>query len=357
MYKWIFIFLLFSINIRSQTLYRSDYVEIFDADWSGVWWDYPFSTTGYFTDFWVSSNTSAVIYGVTTTTNVYESDWYSFPNVAVDAAYDYEFSMRLASYRVSNPSAPAAGVDVNDYVTIQLSTDGGVTYVNELRITGNSNAYWDYNTSASYTKLANGTLTTIGPAGSGNRINSNPPDGYSVIKLKIPPGTTQIAIDIFARVNSDGEEWWMDNFELRRTLSTLPVELSSFTAVQSPKFNTVKWTTETEANSDYFNISKSTDGILYQSVGNVVASGTSYTKNKYELVDWQIDTGSTFYLLSQFDYNGNKKVYGPIEVNRELNSNKIVKTINMLGNSVEPDQSGIIINIYEDGHVEKKINY
>lgn len=359
MLRTLIILILFSTYVKAQSLYRSDYVETFDSDWSGVWWDYPFSTTGYFTDFWVSSNTSATIYGLTeidpfTGTNIYESDWYTFPNLIVDPTYDYEFSFRLASYKISNPSAAPAGVDAGDYVTVQLSTDGGANYVNELRITGNNNANWNYN-SASYTKTASGSLTVVGPTAGGNRTSTG--DGYSVIKLKIPPGTTQIAIDVFARVNSDGEEWWMDNFELRRTLSALPVELSLFSAIGKEKYNSIKWKTESEKNSDYFKLNRSLDGVNWASISNIKASGFSSTSKEYESVDWQIKDSIVYYTLSQYDFNGDSKTYGPIQLIRKPLSLKLIKTINILGCEATKEETGMFINIYEDGHTEKIFKY
>jgi hypothetical protein len=218
------LFLLITTLGFSQTLYKFDYVETFDTDWSGIWWT-PAATTNYYTNAFVSSTSSAVIYGTGNGSSAYESDWYSFPNLVVDPAYDYQFKFRLASYRFTSTSG-TRGVDAADYITVQLSTNGGTSYVNELRVTGNANAFWDYNTAASYTKTANGTLTTIGPAAGGNRTTTG--DGYSVIQLNIPAGTSPIAIDIFSRANSAGEEWWMDNFELTRTGGPLQVQLLYF---------------------------------------------------------------------------------------------------------------------------------
>jgi len=185
---------------------------------------------------------------------------------------------------------------------VQLSTDGGTTYTSELRITGASNAFWDYNTAASYTKTANGTLTTIGPTAGGNRTATG--DGYSVIQLNIPAGTTQIAIDIFARANSAGEEWWFDNFELTRTGGPLPVELLYFEGTPYSTYNHLKWATASEQNSSYFDIEKSTDGETWRTVATKPAAGNSTEKINYSYVD-NIDQFTLhYYRLVQYDIDG-----------------------------------------------------
>jgi hypothetical protein len=334
----------------SQSPYKFDYVETYDNDWSGMWY-IPAATTGYYTNAFVSSTSSAVIYGTGNGSSAYESDWYSFPNLVVDAAYEYQFKFRLASYRFTS-SAGTKGVDGGDYIMVQLSTDGGVSYVNELRVKGMSNAYWNYNTAASYTKTADGTLTIIGPAAGGDRTATG--DGYSVIQLNIPAGTSQIAIDIFARVNGAGEEWWMDNFELTRTGGPLPVELTQFEADGYPQWNVIKWVTASEQNSDYFSLESSTDGETWKEIAKRPASGNSTQDIKYSWIDYT-QKELTYYRLVQFDIDGKFEVYGPIPVGKTT-SKKVVKYINTMGQEINLlTTTGLVIEVYSDGTTKKVI--
>jgi hypothetical protein len=337
----------------SQTLYRYDNVETFDPDWSGIWWT-PAATTNYYTNASVSPTASAVLYGAGNGTSAYESDWYSFPNLVVNPNNDYYFTFRLASYRFTSTNA-TRGVDGADYITVQLSTDGGTVYNNELRITGNSNAFWNYNTNASYTKTANGTLTTIGPAAGGDRTSTG--DGYSVIRLNIPPNTSNIAIDIFTRANSAGEEWWMDNFQLYEIVNTpLPVELIYFDGVGSTSFNRLIWSTASEYNSDYFQIERSVDGIDWETVGVKDASGNSNTKIDYSYIDTFDELVIHYYRLIQFDYDGKFKIYGPISLDNTKSFKKVVKLVNSLGQEVKMETKGLIFEVYEDGTMKKRFN-
>lgn len=349
--KQLFLFLLLPLLSLTQTLYKFDYVETFDADWSGIWFT-PAATTNYYTNAFVSSTSSAVIYGTGNGTSVYESDWYSFPNLVVDAAYDYQFKFRLASYRFTSTST-TRGVDAADYITVQLSTNGGVSYVNELRITGASNAFWDYNTAASYTKTANGTLTTIGPAAGGNRTTTG--DGYSVIQLNIPAGTSQIAIDIFARANSAGEEWWMDNFELTRTGGPLPVELLYFEGTPYPLWNALHWATASESNSSHFIIERSHDGDTWTEIASKLASGNSIEKINYHYLDYLEQFNICYYRLIQHDFDGKYEIYGPIVIDNTRRSKKIIKYVDPTGREVGPEYKGLVFEIYEDGTSKKII--
>jgi hypothetical protein len=343
--------LLTNISI-SQTLYRYDYVETFSSDWSGIWWT-PITTTNYYTNASVTPTTSAVLYGAGNGTSAYESDWYSFPNLVVNPNNDYYFTFRLASYRFTSTNA-TRGVDGADYITIQLSTDGGTVYNNELRITGNANAFWNYNTNASYTKTANGTLTTIGPSAGGDRTSTG--DGYSVIRLNIPPNTSNIAIDIFTRANSAGEEWWMDNFELYEIVNDpLPVEIIYFDGTVTPSFNKIIWSTASEHNSDYFQIERSIDGIEWKTIGTKSASGNSNTKIDYSYIDSFDDLVIHYYRLKQVDYDGQYKMYGPISLDNTKSVKKIVKYINLIGQEVNSDTKGFIFEVYEDGTMRKII--
>lgn len=351
MKKLLFLFTLISCLGFSQTLYKFDYVETFDTDWSGIWWT-PAATTNYYTNAFVSSTSSAVIYGIGNGTSAYESDWYSFPNLVVDPSYDYQFKFRLASYRFTSTNA-TRGVDAADYITVQLSTDGGTTYTSELRITGASNAFWDYNTAASYTKTANGTLTTIGPAAGGNRTATG--DGYSVIQLNIPAGTTQIAIDIFARANSAGEEWWMDNFELTRTGGPLPVELLYFEGTTYSTFNMLKWATASEQNSSHFIVEKSIDGENWREITNKPSAGNSTEKLYYSFSDDINYLGLNYYRLVQYDIDGQFEIYGPIALNNEIKEKKIIKYVNLMGQEISPETSGVVFEVYEDGTSKKII--
>ena len=312
--------LLTNISV-SQTLYKYDYVETYSLDWSGIWW-IPITTTNYYTNASVSPTASAVLYGSGSGTSGYESDWYSFPNLVVDPNNDYYFTFRLASYRFTSTNS-TRGVDGADYITVQLST--------------------------------NGALTTIGPSAGGDRTSTG--DGYSVIRLNIPPNTSNIAIDIFTRANAFGEEWWMDNFQLYETVnSPLPIELLYFNGVSYPKYNVLQWSTASEINSSHYIIERSLDGINWLQVGKVNASGNSTSVLDYSYVDLFTDYTINYYRLTQFDYDGKSKKYDIIGLDNSTKTKTIVKYFNLLGQEIdESDALGVIIVVYSDGTSQRII--
>lgn len=349
---WI-VFFLPTLFSTAQSIYRKDYVETFDSDWSGLWWT-PAATANYYTNASVTPTSSAVLYGSGNGSSSYESDWYSFPNISVDPNYEYSFKFRLGSYRFTSASS-TRGVDVGDYIIVQLSTDGGTTYNNEIRITGNNNAYWDYNSSGSYTKTADGIQNIISPSAGGDRTSTG--DGYSSITLNIPLGVSNIAIDIFCRANASGEEWWLDNFELWETpIDPLPVEMISFYGYGIPSYNILEWSTASEMNSDYFLIEKSRYGESWDFLEIVEAAGNSNEVIKYKLADDNVYySGIYYYRIKQYDIDGVFKPYGPIAVLNEVRIKKIVGYVDLLGRWVNPDSDGIIFEIYDDGEAKKII--
>ncbi|MEO7982593.1 MAG: hypothetical protein ABI688_00800 [Bacteroidota bacterium] len=65
----------------------------------------------------------------------------------------------------------------------------------------------------------------------------------------------------------------------------LPVELLSFSVQKVSEQALLKWTTASEQNSSHFEIQRSTDGITFDAIGNLVASGNSSSVKQYQLVD------------------------------------------------------------------------
>ena len=345
----IFVILLsFNVYTQTETLIAYDNVE--DYDWEGSWW--VGFDAWYFTNASVSGNISAALLGWSTSNSGIEDDIYYLPNVTgLDPFKEHVFRFRLGSYRFTGGNT--AGVDSPDFVQVFLSTDGELSYTSEIRIRGYGNAYWDYNTNAAASKMADGTLTTFQPSAGGNRTNTG--DGYSVIKLYIPMGVTQVAIDIYARVNASGEEWWIDDMGLYELdYNTLPVELTSFTGKNINRDNYLTWITESEINCDHYIIEKSIDGKNWNLVSTINGMGTTNDITEYEIIDRDIEHIINYYKLIQYDYDGNYKEYGPISIDNSADRPKLIKLIDELGREVTADKKGIVYEYYDDGTIIKK---
>ena len=90
----------------------------------------------------------------------------------------------------------------------------------------------------------------------------------------------------------------------------LPVEIISFTAECENNLITLKWTTETEINNDYFAIEKSDDGFNFYELATVNGNGNSNAPINYHFIDDNSATRTTYYRLKQTDYNGVSEYHG-----------------------------------------------
>jgi hypothetical protein len=80
--------------------------------------------------------------------------------------------------------------------------------------------------------------------------------------------------------------------------------LSSFTGFHKTEgINKLNWTTESEINTAYFDIEKSTDGNTFMSIGKVEAGGDSNVPRKYHFEDKQATVDLNYYRLKIVDHD------------------------------------------------------
>lgn len=84
----------------------------------------------------------------------------------------------------------------------------------------------------------------------------------------------------------------------------LGVELSSFAATLQNREVKLEWETTSETNSDYFEIQKSTNGISWETLGQVKGQGSTSIPANYTFIDYDLPINQSYYRLKQFDYNG-----------------------------------------------------
>lgn len=81
----------------------------------------------------------------------------------------------------------------------------------------------------------------------------------------------------------------------------LPVELLYFEAELIQKEVMLTWTTASEHNNDYFEVQRSADGRLFETIGSVKGAGNSVTLLNYSFVDKKPLSGTNYYRLRQID--------------------------------------------------------
>lgn len=344
--------LLFGLFVNGQTVLYYDNMETYN--WMGAWWN-PNGNSGYYSNASVSSNLSAAMYGLGTGSSAIEQNWYVMPNVTgLDPSGTYTFNFRLGSYRFSS-TATSRGVDGADYVEVQVSTDGGFSYVSEIRVRGNNNAYWDYNNNGVINAFSDGILDIYQVGNTGNQTSTGL--GYSVISLTLPFGTTQVAVDIYCRSNAAGEEWWLDDIQLIETLPiALPVEFISFEGLHKGGVNFLEWKTGSEYNSAYFSLERSVDGINWKEIAVVGAAGNSDGVNDYFFEDYDFEDAINYYRLVQIDNDGTENWFDYIVSIDNEQDVYVVRRVNLLGQEVSDFSNGLFIEILSDGSI-KKIMY
>ena len=87
----------------------------------------------------------------------------------------------------------------------------------------------------------------------------------------------------------------------------LPVEFAGMTTTCEKEAVSIRWSTESEHNNDYFRIEKSTDGSAWDILGYVDAVGNSSVLNGYEYLDLEFRS-NTYYRLYQVDQDGSEEL-------------------------------------------------
>ncbi|WP_397363951.1 T9SS type A sorting domain-containing protein [Olleya sp. R77988] len=132
-----------------------------------------------------------------------------FSTVNTSAYSNVSFSLRLASFAGTSGN----GADTTDDVTISISTDGGASYSEELRVRGIGNAKWGFsgtnagtgNASAIYD--GDNSLTIFQPVSGGYRTT----DGYSYLSITDLPNSTLLRVKVEITNNNANEIWVIDD--------------------------------------------------------------------------------------------------------------------------------------------------
>jgi hypothetical protein len=98
------------------------------------------------------------------------------------------------------------------------------------------------------------------------------------------------------------------------TTINLPVELTSFTAVDKNGKVVLNWTTATELNNQGFEIERRSSENEYITIGYVDGYGTTTEPIEYSFIDNSSQAGTFFYRLKQIDFGGEYEYSDEIEI-------------------------------------------
>jgi hypothetical protein len=135
----------------------------------------------------------------------------------------------------------------------------------------------------------------------------------------------------------------------------LPVELLYFEGYSFGSHNKFTWATASENNSEYFEIQSSQDGILWNPILKVPSSNNSTTKLTYSTIEHSPIQSINYYRLVQYDIDGEYVIYSPITIDNTYKTKRVLKVLNMLGQEVTSYETGLFLEVYEDGTSKKII--
>lgn len=102
----------------------------------------------------------------------------------------------------------------------------------------------------------------------------------------------------------------------------LPVEFAGMTTTCEEEAVSIRWTTESEHNNDYFRLEKSTDGSTWDILGHVDAVGNSSVLNGYEYLDLEFRS-NTYYRLYQVDQDGSEELLSTLYSDCDVETSEI----------------------------------
>ncbi|MBA4153157.1 choice-of-anchor D domain-containing protein [Flavobacterium sp.] len=179
--------------------------------------------------------------GESSSNSFYQSSTLTFTAVNTAAYKNINFSMNVGAFRTGTQ-----GLDVNDFIQVQTSIDGGVNWSTEAVLRGFSNSRWDFAASGVFNAYYTGINT--GATVDTRAGNAELANGYATYYVKNLPAYAGLLIRVTIYVDRDNEIWAIDNVKLEGqqpvtstwtpSAWTPAAPTSSTTAIINGNFNT-----------------------------------------------------------------------------------------------------------------------
>ena len=171
--------------------------------------------------------------------------------------------------------------------------------------------------------------------------------------VTIPTSTTYISFDlstISSNGGLNGKFAHIDRIVLNDPAQALPVELILFTARLENNINLIEWSTESEYNSDHFDLEQSENGIDWKLLTSIPAAGNSTQLIHYVYSECLPLPIINYYRLVQYDFDGESETFGPIVVDNRKQEKRILRYVSLSGQEIDPTSTtGLVLGILEDG--------
>jgi hypothetical protein len=151
------------------------------------------------------------------------------------------------------------------------------------------------------------------------------------IRISFVPAGGNYRVRVATKTDKTTEFWMIKNGEVTACVSSppspLPVTLTAFTGSILDNHARLKWTTAAEVENDHFAVERSSDAENYEEIGRLQGYGTTSVRHDYSFMDESTPSGISYYRLSQTDYDGTVKHYGPIAVRRTESDAHMTKPV------------------------------
>ena len=107
-------------------------------------------------------------------------------------------------------------------------------------------------------------------------------------------------------------DWRVTSADVANT--PLPVELIAFVGAFEDNQVTLAWSTASEFNNAYFELERSRDGKSFQKIATLEGNGTTNQVSEYTFNDPKYLIGTSYYRLTQVDFDGQSETFQPIAV-------------------------------------------
>ena len=141
----------------------------------------------------------------------------------------------------------------------------------------------------------------------------------------------------------------------------LPITLIHFSGSfmeNNEPYVELNWETVSEQNNDFFTLWRSQNGIDWDIVQNIDGAENSNELILYSYKDRNLPVQSLndrelYYKLSQTDLDGSAEFFPIISVLCKAPRTHVVKKTNLLGQDIDPNYKGIVIEIWNNGEISK----
>lgn len=136
-------------------------------------------------------------------------------------------------------------------------------------------------------------------------------------------------------------------------LTILPIELVEFNVKIIDESVELTWTTMSENGNNFFSVERTSDLITWETIFVIGGHGSSASVYHYSIFDSSPIKGIAYYRLKQTDKNELYTYSKIISVDNLIKEKKIIKRINILGEDVDENTTGLVILVFDNGEIKK----